>query len=44
VDGNWIHTDLRGEDNITYKEVATASPYITVNVDPILSSLEMAVA
>lgn len=44
VDGNWMHTNPRCEDTLTYKEVASASPYITVNVDPVSSSMEMAVA
>jgi hypothetical protein len=44
VDGNWIHTNPRCEDSITYRKVASASPYITVNVDPVPSSLETPVA
>ena len=44
VDGNWMHTNPRCEDTITYKEAASASPYITVNVNPVSSSIEMAVA
>jgi len=44
VDGNWIHTNPRCEDSIAYKEVASASPYIMVNVYPVTSSLEAAMA
>jgi hypothetical protein len=44
VDGNWMHTNPRCEDTITYKQAASASPYIPVNVAPDSSSTGMAVA
>lgn len=44
VDGSWIHTNPRCEDSITYQEVASVSPYIKVNVDPVPPSLETAMA
>jgi hypothetical protein len=42
VDGDWIRTNPKCEDRVAYKEVASASPYITVNVDAARSSLETA--
>lgn len=44
LDGNWIHTNPSCEDRITYRKVASASPYIAVSVDPVPSSFETAVA
>jgi hypothetical protein len=44
VDGSWIHTNPRCEDSITYREVVSASPYITVNIDPVPHSFETTVA
>jgi hypothetical protein len=44
VDGSWVHTNLRCEDSVTYRKVASPSPYITVKVDSAPSSLEAVVA
>ena len=42
VDGNWVHTNAKCEDGIAYIDVASASPYITVNVNPATSRFETA--
>jgi hypothetical protein len=44
VDGSWVHTNPRCEDSVTYRKVASPSPYITVKVDSAPSSLEAVVA
>src|SRR5215469_16305013 len=44
VDGSWVHTNPSCEDSVTYRKVASASPYITVKVDSAPSSLEAVVA
>ena len=33
VDGNWIHTNPKCEDNIAYRRVAMPSPYLRVEVN-----------
>ncbi|HEX4170573.1 MAG TPA: hypothetical protein VHZ55_34355 [Bryobacteraceae bacterium] len=33
IDGNWSHTNPTCQDHIVYKNVASASPYLTVKVD-----------
>ena len=40
VDGNWTHTNPGCQDRIVFKNVATASPYIKVRVDPASTRLE----
>jgi hypothetical protein len=42
ADGNWIHTNTRCEDQVTYMSATSASTYITVRVDLASSRLEMA--
>ena len=44
VDGNWIHTNPKCEDRIAYTRIMSASPYITVRVDPASSRFERAAA
>ena len=44
VDGSWVHTNPRCEDSVTYRKVASPSPYITVKVESAPSSLETVVA
>lgn len=44
VDGSWVHTNPRCEDSVTYRKVASPSPYITVKVASAPSSLEAVVA
>jgi len=44
VDGSWVHTNPNCEDSVTYRKVASPSPYITVKVDSAPSSLEAVVA
>jgi hypothetical protein len=44
ADGNWIHTNPRCEDSVTYRKVASAPPYITVDVDPVSAVIETAMA
>jgi len=44
ADGSWIHTNPSCEDSVTYRKVASPSPYITVKVDSAPFSLEAAVA
>jgi hypothetical protein len=44
LDGNWTRTNPTCEDKIVYLRVASASPYITVRVDPASSRIEAAVA
>ena len=44
VDGSWVHTNPRCEDNVTYRKIASPSPYITVKVDSAPSSLETVMA
>src|SRR5262249_45590088 len=34
VDGNWVHTNPKCEDNIAYRRVAMPSSYIRVEVNP----------
>ena len=36
VDGSWMHTDSKCEDNIHYTTVTAPSVYVTVKVDPAL--------
>jgi hypothetical protein len=42
VDGNWVHSNAKCEDRIAYINVASASPHITVNVNPAVSHFEAA--
>jgi hypothetical protein len=44
VDGNWTRTNPKCQDRIVYQRVATASPYISVRVDPAYSRIETAAA
>jgi hypothetical protein len=44
VDGSWVHTNPRCEDSVTYRKVASPSPYFTVKVDSAPSSLETVAA
>jgi hypothetical protein len=44
VDGNWIHTNPKCEDNIAYRRVAMPSSYIRVKVDPGTPRYETAAA
>jgi len=44
ADGSWVHTNPSCEDSVTYRKVASPSPYITVRVDSAPSSLEAVVA
>jgi len=44
LDGNWTNTNPTCEDKIVYQRVASASPYITVRVDPASSRIEAAAA
>ena len=44
VDGSWVHTNPSCEDRVTYRKVASLSPYITVKVDSAPPSLEAVVA
>jgi hypothetical protein len=44
LDGNWTRTNPTCEDKIVYQRVASASPYITVRVDPASSRIEAAAA
>ena len=44
VDGNWTRTNPKCEDRVVYRKVATASPYISVRVDPASSRIETAAA
>jgi len=44
VDGNWTRTNPQCEDSIAYTTVASASPYITLKVDPVSSRLDTAEA
>lgn len=44
ADGNWVHTNSRCEDSVTYRKVASPSPYIMVKVDQAPSSMETAMA
>ena len=44
VDGSWVHANPKCEDSVTYKKVASPSPYITVRVDSAPSSLETVMA
>ena len=44
VDGNWVHTNPKCDDRIAYTTVESASPYITVKVDPARSRIEEAAA
>ena len=44
VDGSWVHTNPRCEDSVTYRTVASPSPYITVKVDSAPTSLEAVVS
>jgi hypothetical protein len=39
IDGNWIQTNPTCEDRVAYRRIASASPYITVRVDPAPSRL-----
>src|SRR6516225_1271793 len=43
VDGSWVHTNPSCEDRVTYRKVASLSPYITVKVDSAPPSLEAVV-
>jgi hypothetical protein len=40
ADGNWVHTNPRCEDSVTYRKVSSPSPYFTVKVDSAPNSLE----
>ena len=42
VDGDWIHTEPHCEDSVAYQVVTSASPYISVKVDPVPAPLERA--
>ena len=44
VDGNWIHTNPKCEDNIAYRRVAMPSSYIRVEVNPATSRYDTAAA
>jgi len=44
VEGSWVHTNSSCEDSVTYRKVASPSPYITVKVASAPSSLEAVVA
>jgi hypothetical protein len=44
VDGNWVHTNPKCEDNIAYRSVAMPSSYIRVEVNPGASRSETAAA
>src|SRR5262252_983339 len=44
VDGSWVHTNPSCEDSVTYRKVASPSPYITVKVASAPSSVEAVVA
>ena len=44
VDGSWVHANPKCEDSVTYRKVASPSPYITVKVDSAPSSLETVMA
>jgi hypothetical protein len=44
VDGNWVRTNTKCEDNIAYRSVAMPSSYIRVEVDPGASRVETAAA
>jgi hypothetical protein len=42
VDGSWVHMNAKCEDGIAYIDVASASAYIAVNVNPAASRFETA--
>jgi len=42
VDGNWVPTNTKCDDDVRYEVVAGPSSYITVIVDPVSSRLETA--
>ena len=42
VDGSWMHTDSKCEDNIHYTTITAPSVYVTVKVDPALGRREQA--
>ena len=44
VDGNWVHTDRKCEDNIAYRRVSMPTSYIRVEVNPGTSRYETAAA
>lgn len=44
VDDHWMHADPKCEDRVTYRKVASPSPYITVKIDPAVASSGTAVA
>ena len=44
ADGSWVHRNPSCEDRVTYRKVASLSPYITVKVDSAPPSLEAVVA
>jgi len=42
-DGGWVHTNTTCEDRVTYRQVASLSPYVSVKVDLAPPSLQAAV-
>jgi hypothetical protein len=38
LDGSWMHTDSKCDDQISYKTITAPSSYITVKVDPVSST------